>query len=684
MQNDLICKAPEIPVGGRLTQFLDEWKMITSDKWVLAVIENGLALEFISKPPCTGIIETRASVQHLDILQKEVKKLLEKNAIEPVPVQEINEGFYSTFFIVPKKTGDLRPVINLRPLNRHLRKQHFKMDCLGKVMKLVRKGDWAVSIDLKDAYLHIPILKQDRKFLRFCIQGKAYQFTCLCFGPTMAPRVFTKVLSVVTAHLRMFNIRLASYLDDWLLLNALRNQLLKNLEMSLNLLLKLGFIVNREKSSLTPCQNIVYIGAHFFLDRGIACPTLERIEKIKLVCHSLKTDQTARNFLSLLGLMASCIQLVPNARLHMRPIQLHLLKHWKPSTMSLNCQIPYETQLQNHLQWWLDKSNLLKGEGLINQESDLVLTTDASKLGYGAHLENHLFQGEWSQEEKKWHINNLELEAVFRAIKHFLPKLVGHQLLIRSDNTSVVQYLNKQGGTKSIQLCHQAWELWNFAIAHNIGLKAAHIAGKKNCLADSLSRVHIRHTEWSLKNTIVEKIFALWGKPMVDLFASEANKKLQTFCTWIPSRQAMAVDALTISWEGMEAYAFPPICLIPKVLQHMQKFNCQIILIAPLWPRRNWYTDLLQWSIDYPRTIPVDPNLLCQPKTNIYHPNPQVFQLTAWLLSTNLSKIKGFQETLETCCLPLGDQVHKKITPPNLADSVAGVLNGKLIHLKPL
>lgn len=78
----------------------------------------------------------------------------------------------------------MRPVINLRPLNRYFKKQHFKMDTFSKVLNIVRQGDWAISLDLKDAYLHIPLFQKHRKFLGFSIQEKVYQFKTLCFDPT--------------------------------------------------------------------------------------------------------------------------------------------------------------------------------------------------------------------------------------------------------------------------------------------------------------------------------------------------------------------------------------------------------------------------------------------------------------------------------------------------------------------
>ena len=94
---------PQIPVGSRLQFFIKEWEKITDDKWVLSTIAEGLKFEFISKPKWIGIKETCVSVKNLPIIITEVESLLEKGAIEPVPISQINSVFYSTFFLVPKK-----------------------------------------------------------------------------------------------------------------------------------------------------------------------------------------------------------------------------------------------------------------------------------------------------------------------------------------------------------------------------------------------------------------------------------------------------------------------------------------------------------------------------------------------------------------------------------------------------
>lgn len=153
---------PELPVGGRLKFFIDQWKLITDDKWVLSTIAKGYKLEFQNFPPFSGIRETVVNASNQAILNSEVESLLQKAAIEPVPFAQRHQGFYSTFFLVSKKSGELRAVINLRPLNQYLKTKHFKMDTLKTVMNLVKKGDWAISLDMKDAYFHILIHRKHR------------------------------------------------------------------------------------------------------------------------------------------------------------------------------------------------------------------------------------------------------------------------------------------------------------------------------------------------------------------------------------------------------------------------------------------------------------------------------------------------------------------------------------------
>ena len=633
-----------------------------------------------------GIKPTKVPKSNQGLIQKEIVSLLQKNVIENVPQSQMYEGFYSTLFLVPKKNGEMRPVVNLKPLNRYLRKQHFKMETMTKVLNLVEIGDWAVTLDLKDAYHHIMIHKSHRKFLRFYFQGVAYQFRALCFGPSTAPRTYVKISSVVVAHLRKLGLRLSSYLDDWLILNKVQDLLLRDINTALNLLSQLGWIVNKEKSQLVPCQLVIYLGSQFDLQKGLVFPTQERINKLKLAVQKiLKGNITARDYMVLLGLIASCLEMIPNARLYMRPIQLHLLKHWNPTSLPMSFSIKVTPQLVHHLNWWSLDQNIAKGKSLSKTSYPMILTTDASATwGWGGHLNNLNCQGQWSPQEKTLHINCLEMKAVFLCMKQFLTQLQNQNVMIRSDNTTVCQYINRQGGTKSVQLCQLTIELWELALKYKISMKAVHILGINNARADALSRYRIIPSEWSLNNSVVWKIFNLWGQPQIDLFATWENKKTPIFCAWQAHPKAFAMDALSIVWQNMFVYAFPPVQLIPRILTHFQQFQCTMILIAPLWPKQLWYPILLNLSVACPIKLPLQRDLLTQCKGRVSHPEPEALQLTAWLLSTEVSQQRVFQKSLEIYLPNPGERVHKGTTSQNLDNSVAGVINRRLIPIKHL
>ena len=116
-------------------------------------------------------------------------------------------GFYSRFFLVPKPGKKWRPVIDLSVLNKHLSVLTFKMETAEVFQNAICKGEWVVSIDLTDAYIHIPIHKK----------SQMYQFWALPFGIATAPLEFTRVVKEVKLMLQNRGIRIHQYLDDWLL-----------------------------------------------------------------------------------------------------------------------------------------------------------------------------------------------------------------------------------------------------------------------------------------------------------------------------------------------------------------------------------------------------------------------------------------------------------------------------------
>ncbi len=124
----------------------------------------------------------------------------------------------------------------------------FKMLTFKQVMSLIRSEDWFVTIDLKDAYFHISILPQHRKFLRFAFRGKAYQYRVLPFGLALSPCTFTKCVDTVLAPLRIQGICILNYMDDWLILAQSEQLAVWHRDVVLAHMKELGLRLNAKKS----------------------------------------------------------------------------------------------------------------------------------------------------------------------------------------------------------------------------------------------------------------------------------------------------------------------------------------------------------------------------------------------------------------------------------------------------
>ena len=175
-------------------------------------------MEFDSIARQTGIPKPPFGGFKKQLIDDEIVTLRSNGAIKEVT--SCSNEFLSNIFLVPKKTGDMRPVINLKPLNVFVQKIHFKIENINTALDSIAPGDYLVSIDLKDAYFSIPIFKPHRKFLRFKWSDQTYEFTCLPFGYSLAPRVFSKVLKPVISQLRENGYRVVIFLDDILLIGS--------------------------------------------------------------------------------------------------------------------------------------------------------------------------------------------------------------------------------------------------------------------------------------------------------------------------------------------------------------------------------------------------------------------------------------------------------------------------------
>ncbi len=315
------CVPPRCPTAGTsvgslvsLVRFWGAWLALPNpSRWLLRTIRLGYAIQFARRPPkYRGIHSTTVRAADAPILRAEIAVLLAKEAIEPVPPADMRSGFYSPYFIVPKKSGGLRPILDLRVLNRALHRLPFKMLTPKRIFGCVRPRDWFAAIDLKDAYFHVSTLPRHRPFLRFAFEGRAYQYKVLPFGLSLSPRVFTKVAEAALVPLREQGVRILNYLDDWLILAQSQDQLCKHRDMVLSYLSQLGLQVNWEKSKLSPVQRISFLGMELDSVSQTARLTQERAQSVLNCLNTFKNRTAAplKQFQRLLGHMAAAAAVI--------------------------------------------------------------------------------------------------------------------------------------------------------------------------------------------------------------------------------------------------------------------------------------------------------------------------------------------------------------------------------------
>ena len=657
---------------------------ITTDQNILDIVQH-CHLEIGNPNQTRPRPEIEFDSNEKEIIDSEIAHLLELGVIEPA-VHSPGE-YISTIFVRKKKSGKYRMILNLKGLNKHIEKHHFKMDTLWSAVRLMTPNCFMASIDLKDAYYVVPIAEEHRKYLRFYWQGCLYQYTSMPNGLSSAPRCFTKLLKPVYSTLRQYGHLNVGYIDDSYLQGSDTKECLLNISDTQTLFTRLGFVINLEKSCLIPAQQITFLG--FVLDSVAMTIALtdDKKAKVKANCQALlpKPNTTITELAQLVGMLVSCLPGVQFGKLHYRNLEIEKNLALRKHKGNYEAQLTLSSSAKDELTWWIE--NVDKAFNPISHGNPVIeLRTDASKKGWGVYLDGDTTQGLWSVSESQLHINELELKAVHFAVQAFGKRLKNKHVKILCDNSTTVAYVNAMGGTKSPNCNQIAYDIWDWCVNNNSWLTATHIAGVENIEADKESRLFNDRTEWTLKREIFAQIITHWGTPEIDLFATRINTQLPKFVSWKPDPASCFVDAFTISWNSLYFYAFPPFCQIHRCLQKILEEQVpQGIVILPLWPTQVWWPQLVKMLIAIPFVLPKQEDLLSlshSPRT--LHPLRRKLTMLACLLSGNPSRIEEFQRQLLSSSWPPGEMEQRNNTVPTLQSGKHFVIRGKSVTFSHL
>ena len=407
--------------------------------------------------------------------------------------------------------------------------------------------------------------------------------------------------------------------------------------------------------------------------------TEKRKQTIINACVEISNTRTPliRNVARLIGLLVASFPAVAHGLLYYRNLErdkTQALKHSKGQwerPMVLSKEALVEIQ-------WLEK-HIPYAESPINiPNPDLIIKTDASMTAWGAVCEESCTGGPWfEQEARAMHINELEMLAVFMGLQTFAKDKNNSHIKIFTDNTSTMLCLNKMGSSKSPKLNKLCKCIWEWCISKNIWLSLARIAGRENVEADFQSRHINLDTEWKLDSDILFSALSLLQfYPIIDLFASRLNHQFENYMSLKPDPGATGIDAFSINWVDKYFYAFPPFCLLPRVLQKIKIEMATGVVIAPYWPAQPFFPLLMKLIIVRPILLSARKTLLQLPShPGIPHPLHKKIRLFVCLVSRKGYKHKAFLNRQPTSCWRHGDQTPQKYMLHTLQ-------NGKGTHLQ--
>ena len=530
----------------------------------------------------------RLSMQSPDV-QAQVQRILDLGAIYEVEPQPC---FLSRIFVVPKVPTGWRLILDVSALNEYIVVPSFKMSNHSSLRQSLSPPAWLTSLDLKDAYLHVPMRQNLHKFLALSCWGKLFFFRALPFGLATAPWLFTMLMEAALTSLRKEGMNILGYIDDLVLWNSSKSELQLQTFRAIQVLESLGLTINLKKSCPSPVSSLAWLGIVWDGREGTWCPNPSLVERIASRSLALfkAASGTRRQWEALCGLIAFAAQVNRRARHYMHPTSnLTLFEH----VVDRDQWVRFHPLLLESLKPWLRVQDWLRPERFHNPMRDVQCWTDASSGGWGVLSDQgQPWSGRWTEQQKSLHINVLELLTIVMAVK--LLNVRQARLVVWCDNQTAISVIHK-AGSRSLDLHALALRLLEECESRSLVLCPRHIRGAVNVAADALSREEVLPAEWEVTREAFNRLQAEHYAPLqIDLFASPLNNKLPLYFTPFPFPLALAEDALAQDWnQYSQIYLFPPPNLYKEVAICLLRYKGGGVIILEsvptclrLFPRR--------------------------------------------------------------------------------------------------
>jgi len=470
----------------------------------LDVVNNGVSIVPHSLPEPIELSNSSTVRSHPEPVRTRIAHYLAMGAIERCARSDIR-ATHPLHVVIKADKPKPRVVLNLRPnLNDSLPLPRMRVAAsVDTAVKLSKPGCWYGKIDVSDCFLAFPVTSAASTLLGFAFDGSYYRFRRLPFGLSTAPYWCETMMTIVSWVLEQRGVRHARYCDDFFIVGDTRAECAAMMATCLATLTEFGFAMSPDKT-LGPSQQLEFLG--IMLD-SVSCTTscsparLSELHTLLATAAHSPARRSVRSVLSLVGKLSFASAVLHGARPFFRslldicrgrPIHHHL---------SLNAEC------RSDMRYWLRFLSTWNGRCAWVTGKPTVIATDASMSGFGAHilhspaaasLPPHLpvgaaLSGAWCVSDRPLvtdhrDIQYAELFAVVAAAAAVAPFLAGTSIVFLVDNAAGVAIINRQS-TRSSALLTLLRALYATSTEHNIHIRARHIAGVHNTVADRMSRL---------------------------------------------------------------------------------------------------------------------------------------------------------------------------------------------------
>jgi len=470
----------------------------------LDVVDNGVPIVPHPLPECVDLSNTSTVRSHPEPVRKRIAHYLAMGAIERCSRSDIR-ATHPLHVVIKADKPKPRVVLNLRPnLNGSLPLPRMRVAAsVDTAVKLSKPGCWYAKIDVSDCFLAFPVTAAASELLGFAFDGSYYRFRRLPFGLSTAPYWCETMMTIVSWVLEQRGVKHARYCDDFFVVADTQAECAAMMRTCLDTLTEFGFAMSPDKT-MGPSQQLDFLG--IMLD-SISCSTscsparLSELLALLTTAASQQPRRSVRSVLSLVGKLSFASTVLHGARPFFRSL-LDLVRG-RP----VHHHVSLNAECRSDMRYWLRYLSTWNGRCTWVTGQPTIIATDASLSGFGAHivfspaaasLPHHLpvgaaLSGAWCVSDRSLvadhrDIQYAELFAVVAAAATVASSLAGTSIVFLVDNAAGVAIINRQS-TRSPALLTLLRALYATSTEHNIHIRARHIAGVHNTVADRMSRL---------------------------------------------------------------------------------------------------------------------------------------------------------------------------------------------------